>query len=112
MAGGDPGAERLERVLAEMEKVREALAECGLSVRRFRALRLLESEPLRVGRLAELVGVRAPSAVTLVDKLESTRLVARVPDPADARASLVEITAKGRRTLREATDRAADALAD
>jgi DNA-binding MarR family transcriptional regulator len=106
----DRDTARLEEVLAEMEKVRGALAECGLSVRRFRALRLLGAEPLRVGRLAELVGVRAPSAVTLVDRLAADGLVARVADPADARASLVEITKAGRRMLGEATSAAAAAL--
>jgi DNA-binding MarR family transcriptional regulator len=106
----DRDTARLEEVLAEMEKVRGALAECGLSVRRFRALRLLEAEPLRVGRLAELVGVRAPSAVTLVDRLVADGLVARVADPADARASLVEITKAGRRRLAEATSAAAISL--
>ncbi|HEY2637345.1 MAG TPA: MarR family transcriptional regulator, partial [Solirubrobacteraceae bacterium] len=56
----------------------------------------------RLGQLAEAVEVRAPSAVALVDGLMAAGHVARRPDPADARASLIELTPGGRRAMRTA----------
>jgi DNA-binding MarR family transcriptional regulator len=101
---------RLERVLAEMGEVRRAFAGAGLTVRQYRALRALEGGALRLGQLAERVEIRAPSCVSLVDSLAAAELVDRRPDPRDGRGSLVGLTTTGRRRLREASRRAAEAL--
>ena len=55
--------------------------------------------PLGIGALATTEGVSAPTMSRLVDGLERDGLVARRPDPGDARGVMVRATAKGRRTL-------------
>ncbi|HEY2636347.1 MAG TPA: MarR family transcriptional regulator [Solirubrobacteraceae bacterium] len=96
------GADLLDQALALGRRIRVELGEHDLTIRQFQALRALAPAPLRLGQLAEAVEVRAPSAVALVDGLMAGGHVARRPDPADARASLIELTPGGRRVLRTA----------
>lgn len=49
---------------------------------------------LRMGDLAEDLGITARTVTTLVDALEREGLLARLPDPTDRRATLLELTAK------------------
>jgi DNA-binding MarR family transcriptional regulator len=51
---------------------------------------------LRMGDLAEDLGVTARTVTTLVDALEREGLLARLPDPTDRRATLLELTEKAR----------------
>lgn len=97
-----PGAELLEQVLELSQHMRVALDGEGLTVRRFRALRELSLEPLRMGELAARIEVRTPSAVTLVQKLELEGFAQRSPDPADNRATVVALTPAGRKKLQVA----------
>jgi DNA-binding MarR family transcriptional regulator len=96
------GEELLEQVLGLGRRIRVELGHHGLTMRQFAALRVLRAEPMRLGNLARAVEISGPSAVALVDGLESAGLVRRRPDPDDARASLVELTPKGVRRLRGA----------
>lgn len=65
-------------------------------------LYFLESAgPQRVTQLAAREGVAQPSMTSLVDKLEVAGFAERRPDPTDARAVLVALTAAGRRYVRE-----------
>lgn len=57
--------------------------------------------PIGIGALAAAEGVAAPTMSRLVDGLERDGLVARGPDPDDARGVLVRPTPKGRRLLGE-----------
>lgn len=50
----------------------------------------------RVTELAERIRITKQSASVLVDQLERAGYVVRVPDPADARAKLVMLAARGR----------------
>ena len=50
----------------------------------------------RMGDLAEDLGITACTVTTLVDALEKERLLARLPDPTDRRATLLELTGKVR----------------
>ncbi len=63
-------------------------------------LRLLlaveEMGRLRMGDLAEDLGVTARTVTTLVDALEREGLLARLPDPTDRRATLLELTEQAR----------------
>ena len=52
--------------------------------------------PVRLVRLAELLGVTAPTASRAVDVLEAKRLVERRPDPEDRRAQRIALTEDGR----------------
>jgi DNA-binding MarR family transcriptional regulator len=56
---------------------------------------LRDSGPQRVTALAAVEAVAQPTMTTLVGRLERQGLVARGPDPADARAVRVAITADG-----------------
>ena len=51
--------------------------------------------------LADAVGIEGASLVRLIDELESSGLVTRVPDASDRRANVVTLTEKGRRVVAE-----------
>ncbi|MBC7761329.1 MAG: MarR family transcriptional regulator [Candidatus Saccharibacteria bacterium] len=51
--------------------------------------------PLRLADLAQAELVSAPSITRLVAELEAQALVSRTPDPADGRASLIQVTDAG-----------------
>ena len=48
-----------------------------------------------MNELSAALGVVPRTVTTIVDALEKERLVARLPDPADRRATLLEITQDG-----------------
>lgn len=51
---------------------------------------------VRMGDLAQMLGVTARNVTTIVDGLEHEGLLARRPHPKDRRATLLELTEKGR----------------
>jgi DNA-binding MarR family transcriptional regulator len=55
--------------------------------------------PVRLGDLAAHEGVTAPTQSRLVGSLEQQGLLRRMPDAEDRRATLLAITAQGRRQL-------------
>jgi DNA-binding MarR family transcriptional regulator len=55
--------------------------------------------PLRLGDLAAIEAVSPPTLTRIVQGLEDKGLVARRPDPHDARAAQLAITRLGRRTV-------------
>jgi DNA-binding MarR family transcriptional regulator len=57
--------------------------------------------PVRLGDLAAHEGVTAPTQSRLVGSLEHQGLVRRMPDSEDRRATLLAITAQGRRQLEQ-----------
>jgi DNA-binding MarR family transcriptional regulator len=56
---------------------------------------LLEEDGLRMGELAARARLSKQAMTTLVRAVEDAGLVAREPDPADGRASVVRLTARG-----------------
>jgi len=75
---------------------REALEPLNVSPSHGRALSvLMRHGPTRPGALAERLRIAARSATEVVDDLERRGLVARAPDPADRRATLVSLTEAG-----------------
>lgn len=82
------------------------LAPLGLTPAQARALRILgrEDRPLRMGELAERLGIVPRSATTVVDALEAAGLATRVPDPGNRRALLVAPTESGQNTLARMSD--------
>jgi DNA-binding MarR family transcriptional regulator len=84
-------------------RVHERLAaRAGVSLDRaaYAALcRVHEAGPLRLSELAGRMGVDVSTASRQVQQLERTGLVARIGDPADRRASLLELTPEGGRVL-------------
>jgi DNA-binding MarR family transcriptional regulator len=57
--------------------------------------------PVRLGDLAAHEGVTAPTQSRLVASLENQGLIRRTPDTDDRRATLLAITAQGRRQLEQ-----------
>jgi DNA-binding MarR family transcriptional regulator len=69
---------------------------------------LRDEGPSRITELARIEAVTQPTMTTLVTRLERDGLVARSPDPDDARAVRVVITEEGlRRLARMRAERAA-----
>lgn len=82
------------RIISNLSKT---LVNEDLSVAQVAALYLLdERQALRVGELAEELGRSQPSTSRLVDGLVERKLIARREDPADRRARVLTLTAKGR----------------
>ncbi|SEO45627.1 MarR family winged helix-turn-helix transcriptional regulator [Amycolatopsis saalfeldensis] len=88
----------------------------GLTFTAVMCLGRLEREgPVRLTALGAAEGVSQPSMSQLVQRLERQGLVARIRDPEDGRASLIEISDAGRALvasrLRDRHDRLAELLA-
>jgi MarR family transcriptional regulator, organic hydroperoxide resistance regulator len=78
---------------------RRLRAEFGLSVALFELMAAIADAPgCRVHDLAAELGVSTGGVSKLVDRLESAGLCRRLPNPADRRSSLVELTPAGQRT--------------
>jgi DNA-binding MarR family transcriptional regulator len=80
------------------QRIFAALAEAGygdITVAQSRVAARIAPEGTRLTELAEQAQVTKQTAGFLVDQLERTGYVQRVPDPADARARLVRLTELG-----------------
>jgi len=58
---------------------------------------LFEEDGLRLGELAERGGIAKQTMTTMIREVEAAGLVRRKPDPEDARATRVYLTAEARR---------------
>lgn len=77
--------------------------EAGSEMRPSRASALVTAElhgPLTPSELAEIEGVKRPTATRILRGLEADGLIERTPDPNDGRSALITITAEGRERLR------------
>lgn len=97
--GPDPAddvAIRLYVVLARLTRTMRRQEPAQLGHGAIAALAtIVRDGPLRVGDLAVREGVRAPTMTRIVAALAGDGYVTREPDPADARASLIEATPDG-----------------
>ena len=81
-----------------------ALAPYGVTGRELAVLlTLADGEPASQQQAARSLGIDRTTMVALLDALEGKNLVARRPHAEDRRRNVVELTASGRSTLREAT---------
>jgi DNA-binding MarR family transcriptional regulator len=81
----------------------------GLTFARYQVLGMLRwTGPLTLGAVGHRLWITPATVTSAVDRLENAGLSRRVAHPTDARATLVEITAKGRRQF----DRAVETLND
>ena len=81
-------------------RVFEGLAAAGfddLTPAQARVFQRIGPDGSRLTDLAAQAGITKQSAGFLVDQLERTGYVARVPDPQDGRARLVRVAERGRR---------------
>jgi DNA-binding MarR family transcriptional regulator len=80
-----------------MRRRPEDVGRVDLTAPQARALRtIVRTEPIRMGELADQLGVTDATASRTATALESHGLVARTQDPSDARAVRVVATASGR----------------
>ena len=86
-------AQAHELVASEFHAV---AAEHGLAPSEWRVLATLASgEPTSIGRLAQIVVMKQPTVTRLLDRMEATGYVQRVPHEEDRRITLVAITPRG-----------------
>ncbi|MFE0251656.1 MarR family winged helix-turn-helix transcriptional regulator [Streptomyces sp. NPDC059010] len=101
-----PLAEQLLRFTRRVHRIQKRhLQECGLGItpaqsRLLRTLAHYDSPP-RMADLAERLEVVPRAVTTLVDGLEASGKVRRVPDPTNRRVIRIELTDDGRGALRE-----------
>jgi DNA-binding MarR family transcriptional regulator len=62
--------------------------------------RLASCGPARAGELAGTLGIERSTLSPQIQRLERAGLVARMPDPTDGRAALLQVTRKARALLR------------
>lgn len=88
------------REVLELKLVREVSA-TPLSLSQFHVLKLMSlNGEHQVGEVADFLGVSSPAATKNIDKLEALGLVVRSPSKGDRRATLLSVSAKGRRLVR------------
>jgi DNA-binding MarR family transcriptional regulator len=93
-------ATQLERRVARVTQLLRANARSRSGVAALLTLRRLDDEgPLRITDLAAAELVAQPTMTGIVRRLEQDGLVARTPDPLDARASRIALTDAGRDEL-------------
>ncbi len=96
---------RVQQLL--MAELNALLKPLDLTFPRYEALMLLEFSSrgsLPLGKIGERLQVHRTSVTNIVDQLERSGFVRRVPHDEDRRAVLAEITATGRRAAAAATD--------
>jgi DNA-binding MarR family transcriptional regulator len=100
-------ADQLRALVAALVR-RFSLAEradvecCGLSVAQAATLGALRDGPVRLGPLAQRLGITPSTLTRNLARLESERLVKREADPEDARAARVGLTPAGERAAARA----------
>jgi len=95
-------AARLRLVIARLGRAVRQHAAAGLTPSQLSALATVEEHAsVRMSDLATLESVGAPVATRVVDSLEKLGYVARIADPSDGRACLIELTDDGRSVLGE-----------
>ncbi|WP_243738339.1 MarR family winged helix-turn-helix transcriptional regulator [Cellulomonas shaoxiangyii] len=105
-----PSEEFLELLHDVLRNVRREASELlghEMTPGQLRLLRTLDrcDRPRRLGELADVLDVAPRSVTSKVDQAEEDGWVRRVPDPADRRATLVELTDAGRAQLARLSER-------
>ncbi|MFI6922962.1 MarR family winged helix-turn-helix transcriptional regulator [Nonomuraea spiralis] len=87
-----------------------ALEPYGIDGRELGVLSVIDApEPLSQQEAAQRLGIDRTTMVAMVDALEGKNLVARRPHPGDRRKNAVELTERGRETMRLAVPAVEDA---
>ncbi|RKE17044.1 MarR family winged helix-turn-helix transcriptional regulator [Streptomyces sp. TLI_171] len=112
--GLDPAAVvRLRLVIARLHRqLAQASDRQDFTFAQLSALARIEQHgPIRLGELAALERVAAPSMTRTVAPLVASRLVSRVPDPEDGRSALVELSPEGVELFADTRQRRSEVLA-
>lgn len=89
-----------------LARIEDVLRPHGLTFSRYEMLQLLSfsrSGSMPMAKASARLQVHPTSVTNAVDRLEDAGLVRRVPNPADGRGVLVEITEPGRQVIAAAT---------
>ncbi|MEU1123085.1 MarR family transcriptional regulator [Streptomyces sp. NPDC005899] len=100
-------AEQLLRLTRRLQRIQgRQLEPIGITPAQFRLLRTVAhfDGPPRMADLAARLDVVPRAVTTLVDGLEASGRVRRVPDPTNRRVVRVEMTGEGRAVLRSLRD--------
>jgi DNA-binding MarR family transcriptional regulator len=90
-----------------LRRATDLLRPLGLTFARYQVLGMLRwAPPQTLGAIGHGLWITPATVTNAIDRLEAAALCRRLSHPTDARATLVEITAKGRRLF----DRAVDVL--
>lgn len=114
---GSGSAERAGRLRIAISRLSNGLrthnANRDLTPTRLSTLSIVESSgPIRVGDLAAMVGIAAPTVSRLIECLHRQELITRSPDPDDLRATRLTLSGTGRSVLAELRRRNTGFLAD
>jgi len=72
----------------------------GFTVSEWRVLASLAgSEPINIGRLAQITTMKQPTVTRVLDRMQARGLIERLPNDGDRRVTLVRITATGTRLV-------------
>jgi DNA-binding MarR family transcriptional regulator len=83
----------------------DLLRPLGLTFARYQVLGMLRwAGPLTLGAVSRRLWITPPTVTNAIDRLEAAGLIRRVAHPTDARATLAETTAKGRRVFDRAVE--------
>lgn len=88
------------------DQVQHVARRHGLTFARYEVLAWLATDPesaLTLSWISKTLRIPPATVTNIIDRLEDDKLVRRVPHPSDARTTLAEITARGRRVAMEAT---------
>lgn len=100
---------RAEQILEN--RAAAILRPLGLTFARYQVLGMLRwSGPMTLGAVGRSLWITPATVTSAIDRLENAELCRRVAHPTDARATLVEITAKGRKRFDRAVTRLNDDL--
>jgi DNA-binding MarR family transcriptional regulator len=92
-----------------LNRTAATLRPLGLTFARYQVLGMLRwTGPMTLGSVGHRLWITPATVTSAVDRLEKAGLSRRAAHPTDARATLVEITASGRRLFDEAVERLND----
>jgi DNA-binding MarR family transcriptional regulator len=89
------------------DQVQHVVRRHGLTFARYEVLAWLATDPesaLTLSWISKTLRIPPATVTNIIDRLEDDKFVRRVPHPSDARTTLAEITARGRRVALEATE--------
>jgi DNA-binding MarR family transcriptional regulator len=89
-----------------LRRATDTLRPLGLTFARYQVLGMLRwVGPLTLGAVGHRLWITPGTVTSAIDRLEKAGLCRRVSHPTDARATLVETTAKGRQVFDRAVDK-------
>src|SRR6476469_6864531 len=92
-----------------LNRASATLRPLGLTFARYQVLGMLRwTGPMTLGAVGHRLWITPATVTSAVDRLENADLCRRVAHPTDARATLVEITAAGRRVFDQAVTKLND----